>query len=366
MTARVVIGGGGVAAVEAALALRELAPGLVDLMIVAPNADFALPPETVFEAVGGPAAARHELRAIANDVGATLVPDAIVSVDAAAKRAMTRDGRALPYDALLLAIGARPGRVLPGALRFAGGPDVARLRKAFAELNELPCPRIAFAATGGTGWTLPLYELALLTAARLDEEGKDRRISVVTPEAEPLGIFGHTAGRDVARVLTEHHVELRPGTLAERFEDGRLWLATGGSMPADLVVALPEPLGPGLAGLPADESGFLPVDRYGRVPGAAGVWAVGDATARPLKQGGLATQQADVAAQSIAAWAGVEIEPEPYEPVLRGLLLTGAEPRFLRRAVGSAAPSTASDRPLWSPAGKLAGRHLAPYLARRG
>jgi sulfide:quinone oxidoreductase len=365
MNSQVLIAGGGVAAVEAALALRELAPGRIEVTLVAPNASFALPPEAVIEAVGGPPAPRHELRAIAAEAGAALVPDAMVSVDPEAKRVLTRDGRAMSYDALLLAIGARPGRVLPGAQRFAGGPDAGALRDALGELDGLPCPRIVFAATGGTGWTLPLYELALLIAARLDEEGRDRRLVVVTPEAEPVGVFGHAASRDVARLLIDHRVELRPSSLAERFEDGRLWLATGGSLAADLVIALPEPAGPRPAGVPVDESGFIPVDRYGRVPGAPGVWAVGDATARPLKQGGLAAQQADVAARSIAAWAGAEVEPEPYEPVLRGVLLTGEEPRFLRRAAGSTVPSTASDRPLWSPAGKLAARRLGTYLASR-
>jgi sulfide:quinone oxidoreductase len=65
------------------------------------------------------------------------------------------------------------------------------------------------------------------------------------------------------------------------------------------------------------------------------------------------------------ASAGAEVEPEPYEPVLRGVLLTGEEPRFLRRAAGSTVPRTASDRPLWSPAGKLAARRLGTYLASR-
>jgi sulfide:quinone oxidoreductase len=101
------------------------------------------------------------------------------------------------------------------------------------------------------------------------------------------------------------------------------------------------------------------------VPRAGGVWAVGDVTARPLKQGGLAAQQADVAAGSIAAWMGGDVEPESYEPVLRGLLLTGGEPRFLRRSAVSTVPSAVSDRPMWSPAAKVAGRRLGPYLARR-
>ena len=88
-------------------------------------------------------------------------------------------------------------------------------------------------------------------------------------------------------------------------------------------------------------------------------------TARPLKQGGLAAQQAEAAARSIAAWAGADVEPQPYEPVLRGLLLTGAAPRFLRHAATSTVPSTSSERPLWSLDAKIAGVRLEPYLHAR-
>ena len=149
--------------------------------------------------------------------------------------------------------------------------------------------------------------------------------------------------------------------MAEGFEHGRLWLAAGGSIEADVVIALPEPRGPEVPGLPVDPSGFVPVDRFGRVAGAPSVWAAGDMTARPLKQGGLAIQQADVAARSIAAWAGAPVEPQPYEPVLRGLLL-GDTPRFLRHAATSTVPSTSSERPLWSLDAKIVGGRLAPYL----
>jgi sulfide:quinone oxidoreductase len=366
MSARVLIGGGGVAAVEAALALHELAPGHAEVTFIAPDAAFALPPETVAEAVGGPPASRFSLSEIADDLGAELVPAAIASVNTGAGCVVTDDGGELAYDALLLALGARPGRVLPGAVRFGGAADVAALRFALDDLAGHPCPRIAFATGGGTGWTLPLYELALLVAARFDEEGRDRRLVVVTPEPEPLSLFGRPASREVARLLTERHIEVRSSALPEAVDDGRLLLATGGSVAADLVVALPEPVGPGLPGLPSDAGGFVAVDRYGHVVGAPRVWAVGDMTARPLKQGGLAAQQATVAARSIAAWVGAEVEPVPYEPVLRGLLLTGAEPRFLRRSAASVVPSAVSDHPLWSPVGKLAGEHIGPYLARRG
>jgi hypothetical protein len=224
-------------------------------------------------------------------------------------------------------------------------------------------PRIAFVATGGVGWTLPLYELALLVADRFDADGRDRELTVVTPEGEPLAMFGRAASQEVARRLAASRVGVRTGTLAEGVDDGVVWLAVDGSLQVDLAIALPEPVGPDIPGLPADARGFVPVDRFGRVPGVDGVWAAGDVTARPVKQGGLAAQQAEVAALSIAAWAGAAVEPRPYEPVLRGMLLGGETPRFLRRASMSSVPSAVSDRPLWSPAVKLAGRRVGPYLA---
>ena len=83
-----------------------------------------------------------------------------------------------------------------------------------------------------------------------------------------------------------------------------------------------------IPGLPA---GFLVTDAHGRVEGLPGVFAAGDGTAHPIKQGGLACQQADAAAEQIAKLAGADIEPEPYDPVLRGMLLTEHWARFLRR-----------------------------------
>ncbi len=42
--------------------------------------------------------------------------------------------------------------------------------------------------------------------------------------------------------------------------------------------------------------------------------AVGDCSAFPLKSGGLAGEQTDVAAEQIAAAAGVDIQPPPLIP----------------------------------------------------
>jgi len=101
------------------------------------------------------------------------------------------------------------------------------------------------------------------------------------------------------------------------------------------------------------------------------VFAAGDATAFPLKQGGLAAQQADAVAEAIASDMGVAVEPKPFVPIIRGMLLIGGQPLYLRaefgRGTGTAATvqlrSDASARALWWPPAKVAARYLGPYLA---
>jgi sulfide:quinone oxidoreductase len=92
-----------------------------------------------------------------------------------------------------------------------------------------------------------------------------------------------------------------------------------------------------------------------RVEGAPRVYAAGDATWYPLKQGGVATQQADAAAATIAADAGLPVALKPFSPVLRGILLTGDKPQYIRE-------DEIAEAPLWTPASKVAGRLLGPYL----
>ena len=95
------------------------------------------------------------------------------------------------------------------------------------------------------------------------------------------------------------------------------------------------------------------------------MFAAGDATAFPIKQGGLAAQQADAVAEAIAASVGADIDPQPFRPILRGVLLTGGPARYLRADIsgGAGDDSTISGEALWWPPDKIAGRYLAPYLS---
>jgi sulfide:quinone oxidoreductase len=351
----VVIAGGGPAAIEAALAVQRLAGAFARVTLLSPSDAFVYRPQSVAEPFGTDPPQRFSIPAIAADRGFALVHAAVRGVDPAA-HTIDADGELIPYDALVLALGAATEEAIPGALTFGGEHDVPRLRAALERLRKGTPLRVAFVASPDTAWTLPLYELAMMTARWAGEHELALEPWLVTHEPRALAIFGEQASASVAALLDDAGVRLWTGAYAEVVEDGHLWMSLEGGLPVDLAVALPRPVGRRVPGLPSDAFGFVPVDALGHVAGIEDVYAAGDMTSRPVKQGGLATQQADAAASAIAAWAGAPVEPQPYRPVLRALLLTGDTPRFLR---GSAPAADAA--PFWPPH-KIAGRELAPYL----
>ena len=82
--------------------------------------------------------------------------------------------------------------------------------------------------------------------------------------------------------------------------------------------------------LPSDDGGFVPIDNHGRVPGVENVYAAGDGTNFPVKQGGIAYPAGRRGRRGDPAAAGAPLEPRPFKPILRGQLLTGGESRFMR------------------------------------
>jgi sulfide:quinone oxidoreductase len=203
-----------------------------------------------------------------------------------------------------------------------------------------------------------------MTAAVVRAAGaEDVELTLVSPEPAPLAIFG-TAGIDaVDQLLGDAEVEFRGMARAEVPEPGVVLVDGEPLLRADDVVALPLIDGPRVPGLPADEHGFLPVDSHGRVGVLDQVYAAGDATDFPIKQGGLACQQADAVARHIAAQVVEGLEAEPFRPVLRGKLLTGRGAHYLRHAAGRPREGAASALELWWPPTKVSGRYLSRTLA---
>lgn len=364
----VMIAGGGVAALEALMALRELAADRTRLQLVTPTPEFAYRPLAAAEPFGFGEARRYDVVRIASDHRAAVHIAGIKSVDTAGRQVVTWDGRGLPFDVLLVAVGARAATAVPGSVTIQGPGYTGRFRTVLRELHERRIRHVAFAVPPGASWPLPLYELALMTATHLAERGLRKVcLSLVTPEQAPLQLFGAAASETVRELLEERGIELYVSRYPARFEDGELALVPNETLSVDRVVSLPSLVGPRLPGLPADPDGFIPVDLHGLVQGEQDVYAAGDATNSPLKQGGVATQQADAAAEAIAARAGAPVDPQPFRPVLRGLLLTGSTPRYMRAEVsgGRGEDWRVSDHALWWPPSKIAGKRLAPYLALR-
>jgi sulfide:quinone oxidoreductase len=363
---RVVIAGGGVAALEAALALRALGEDRISVELLAPEPQFWYRPLAVAEPFSLGEARHFDLAELAAAAGATFSPGAVTGVEVGAQRVQTSAGSSIAYDVLLVACGAIPSPAFPGALTFRGPADTERFRQLLEEIVAARVHRLAFVVPWGAVWSLPIYELALMTAAYLagrDVDGVE--LMLLTPEDEPLQLFGRAGSEAVQSLFEERGIIVQTGACAVELVDGELRLVPEGRLATERVVALPRLHGPRIDGLPQTADGFLSVDAHGRVRGlGADVFAAGDITSFPVKQGGIATQQADAAAELIAAEAGADLTPQPFRPVLRGLLLTGRQPRYLRHELtgGAGDVSEASAEPLWWPPAKIVGRYLAPFL----
>jgi sulfide:quinone oxidoreductase len=361
----VVIAGSGVAGLEAAMSLSALAGELVDVELLSPAEEFVYRPMLVAEPFGSAEILRLGLDRIVRDVGARHTRDTLASVDPSARTVTTGSGRTIGYGALLIALGAQPVEAVPGALTFSGEDERKRFSQLLSAFGRRGMKRLAFVVPRAATWSIAIYELALLTAAERDArrlEGVE--IALVTHEAAPLDLFGSPASQLVAARLEEANVSLQTSTLVERFENGQLRLSAGPPLGADAAVALPALQVPPLPGLPQRQHGFVDTDVGMRVVGLENVFAAGDATWFPIKQGGLAAQQADAAARSIAAHAGAHVPIEPFQPILRGALITGEAPGFFRTTMAGRGPDVAGAGALWWPPTKIAGRHLGPYVAR--
>jgi sulfide:quinone oxidoreductase len=308
---------------------------------------------------------RWSLTEISRELRAQHVEAAVSRVEPDAHRVYLSDDAALEYDVLLLATGARRCPPFDHVQTFSER-DPTALNGLLEDLEQGWSKSAAFVVPPGVNWTLPAYELALLTARQVRSMGMtDTQITVVTPEARPLALFGPLASASAARLLDRADVGVVLDAYVQSVIPGRgLTLAPGNRrVDVERVVTLPRVKGLRISGLPYDPDGFLPIDEHAAVIGVEDVFAAGDGTAFPIKQGGLACQQADAAAEMIAQRAGAELSPNPFRPVLRGWLLTGEAPRYFANPIaGGAGPGLVSAEPLWAPLTKVSGRYLSPWL----
>lgn len=253
---RVLIAGGGVAGLEAVLALRDLARDRVEVTLLSPVEDFVYTPMATGEPFGRGHATHHPLADIARDLEVQLVRGALTEVDVEARVAVTDAGDRLPYDALLIAVGARSEPALQRPLTWTPQTDPELFGGLLRDLEEGYVKRVAFIVPSGVAWALPAYELALMTAWEVWGMGQDDvEVTVYTHEEAPLGLFGVQAGAAVRQELEEAGVYVETGVHVTE-EPDRLILHPGERpLEAQRVVALPRAAGPAPLGAPWTRAG---------------------------------------------------------------------------------------------------------------
>jgi sulfide:quinone oxidoreductase len=365
----VAIAGAGVAGLEAAFALQALAADHVNVTLVDPGPDFVYRPMAVREPFTRIPAQRYSLASVAADAGAELLVDAFRWLDAANRVLHTRGGREVAYDALVLALGARPRSPFRHATTIDAHGLGEQITRLLAGIDRGQVKGVVGVIPSTSGWPLPMYELLLMIARRARDIGAQVELTLVTCEETPLGVFGAAVSEAVSELLSTAEITVITGAVCEVPARGVVSLRPGtNTLEADRVLSMPLLYGPSTPGLPKRaRDGFIEVDAHCRVRGVQAVFAAGDATDFPLKFGAVASEQADTAARAIARAAGADVRATPFHPVVHGMLLSGGQPLYMSvHLVGDyARRSEVSAAPTWRLPTKLAARYLAPYLDAR-
>lgn len=363
---RVVVIGGGVAGLEAAMALRDLAPGAADVHVISPETEFPYKAVVVEEPFGAGAVRHYPIEPLLSAIGATFEVGLAKAFDLTARRIELTDGTSAGYDYAFVCVGGRRVPAYESVTAFADRADLA-IDEILERRAAAADPVLTIVVPPGITWSLPAYELALLSRRRAEELGlAGIRLRLITPERSPLAVFGAVVGEAVRRLLNDRGIAFVAATEVIQPQAGSLHTMPGREqLDPESLIALARIEGPTLAGLPTDADGFIPVDSFGSVAGAERIYAAGDGTSVAIKQGGLGTQLADIAAQQLASQLvpGVEA-PAPFRPVLRARLLTGAEPLNLSYEPDQLhGPGRASlDLMTWPPQ-KVDGRYLSHWLS---
>jgi sulfide:quinone oxidoreductase len=283
----VMICGGGFAGIEALLRLRRLAGDRVAVTLLSPGQDLIYRPLTVLVPFAMGQAERYPIKRIVDDTGARWVRDRAAWVDLPRRTVHSAGGQQLPYDVLLLAIGARERKPSPHVSLFTDRTSGQTYRRIVDELDAGVINSLVLIEPDGPSWPLPLYELALLTAKQARDRGLRLEIAVVTPRPRPLHAFGEDVGKAVEGLLGEAGITLH--------EPGPRRLAAAAASGASNIDLHPDrshlpTIGPNVA-FAAGRDRFIFVDDRCRLRNADGrVFRRRDATDLPIKNASLAAQ----------------------------------------------------------------------------
>lgn len=345
----VVVLGGGFAGLAAAQKLREYAGERVRITLVSPRSYLLYAPNAAIEVLENRDPA-HTLRmplgpALEKD-GVAFLQAAVTGIDLDAARVALRPterpGAAeerLPYDYLVLAVGARMAydKLEGFAAHGHALSDTHYANRLRRYLNEeyrggpiaVGSARFHQGRKGRPEWLplieaaceMPQVEAALSLAAWLREHkrGEAKNVTLFSPARVIAEDTGPGIGKRLQELAEEAGLQFRnlTGDITRLTAEG-IEFANGESVEAELKVVFPNWEAHGfIKSLPiVDEEGFVVTDLHMRAPDHPNVLACGDCAALAVpKLASIAQRQADLAARQIAKDVHAmpaEVADEPF------------------------------------------------------
>lgn len=258
----------------------RFAPG--EMTVVEPRDLHPYIPLTHEAALGArpPAALEFDTPAFCRALGAEWMAGSAAALDEARRVVILADGREVPYERLIVAVGSVPDVPEPFArspaviaVKFLDAAIALHRRLHVLRVSGAQSVRVVVVGAGITGveWS------AELAGGRVD--GTRVATTLIGAHARILPRFHHRVARRVAHHLSELHIEVLTGRRALRLTADHILLEGGTAIPFDVVVwaggVRPAPVAAAL-GLPCTARGHVVVSPRLAVPGHEGVYAIGD------------------------------------------------------------------------------------------
>lgn len=326
---RVLVLGGGFAALETAFLLRMRMRDEVDLTIASDNDSFVFRPNSIYIPFGADPDSllvaldkplKH--RDIAFQLGQ------VAEVDPDARRVAFRDNSELSYDKLVIATGAATAaEEVPGLSEHAAtiwtAETMLDVRERFNRVRDRARAgqrqRVLFLVPPNNKCSGPLYEIVFMLETWLRREhARDHvEISWSTYEQTFIQAFGPRLHEVVTGEFSDRGIDGHTNEPVSEVTADEVRYSDGSSRGYDELIAFPPyTAAMSYAALPSDDRGFIATESATRqVVGHPDIYAPGDAGDFPIKQAFLAFLQADAVAEHIGSEvSGKEFAGE-FDPV---------------------------------------------------